>query len=80
MRQRLWPVPFLSPSISIDYGVMEKAKNVCTIPGRFEWDDLGTWQSLYRYQEQHPEPVVHTSQCKGALSSTIAPIRWYTKG
>lgn len=62
-----------SPSISIDYGVMEKAKNVCTIPGRFEWDDLGTWQSLYRYQEQHPEPVVHTSQCKGRLILDNSP-------
>ncbi len=35
------------PSISIDYGVMEKANNVCVIPADFGWSDLGTWSSLY---------------------------------
>ncbi len=35
------------PSISIDYGVMEKAKNVYVIPSDFGWSDLGTWGSLY---------------------------------
>ncbi|MCC6514751.1 MAG: mannose-1-phosphate guanylyltransferase [Chitinophagales bacterium] len=35
------------PSISIDYGIMEKAKNVYTLPSSFGWSDLGTWASLY---------------------------------
>ena len=35
------------PSISIDYGVMEKAKNVHVMPSDFGWSDLGTWGSLY---------------------------------
>lgn len=35
------------PNISIDYGVMEKAKNVYVIPSDFGWSDLGTWGSLY---------------------------------
>ena len=35
------------PSISIDYGVMEHAKNVCVMPSDFGWSDLGTWGSLY---------------------------------
>jgi mannose-1-phosphate guanylyltransferase len=34
-------------SISIDYGVMEKAKNVYIIPSAFGWSDLGTWNSAY---------------------------------
>ena len=34
-------------AISIDYGVMEKAKNVHVIPSDFGWSDLGTWGSLY---------------------------------
>ncbi|MDR0763823.1 MAG: mannose-1-phosphate guanylyltransferase, partial [Bacteroidales bacterium] len=34
-------------SISIDYGVMEKAKNVYVIDSDFGWSDLGTWGSLY---------------------------------
>ena len=34
-------------NISIDYGVMEKADNVYTIPAQFGWSDIGTWDSLY---------------------------------
>jgi len=36
-------------SISIDYGVMEKAANVLVVPGDFGWSDLGTWGSLYTH-------------------------------
>lgn len=36
------------PFISIDYGVMEKAKNVLVIPGDFGWDDVGSWTALER--------------------------------
>lgn len=34
--------------VSIDYAVMEHAKNVVVIEAPFEWDDLGGWQSLPR--------------------------------
>ncbi|OPX97419.1 MAG: Alginate biosynthesis protein AlgA [Syntrophorhabdus sp. PtaB.Bin047] len=34
--------------ISIDYGLMEKAKNVLMMPAPFAWDDVGTWTSLLR--------------------------------
>jgi mannose-1-phosphate guanylyltransferase len=34
-------------NISIDYGIMEKAKNVYVIPSYFGWCDLGTWESAY---------------------------------
>lgn len=44
-----------STSISIDYGVMEKADNVAVVTGNFGWDDLGTWTSLQRYFEHHPK-------------------------
>lgn len=36
-----------SKNISIDYGVMEKAEYVYTLPTNFGWSDLGTWKSLY---------------------------------
>lgn len=39
-------------SISIDYAVMEKSKNIYVIPGDFGWDDIGTWNSLERYLEK----------------------------
>lgn len=34
-------------SISIDYGVMEKADNVFVLAADIGWSDLGTWGSLY---------------------------------
>jgi len=34
-------------SISIDYGIMEKAQNVAVKCSDFGWSDLGTWSSLY---------------------------------
>ena len=34
--------------ISVDYGIMEKAKYIYVIPSDFGWDDLGTWASLKR--------------------------------
>ncbi len=35
------------PSISLDYGIMEKAADVRVIYADFGWSDLGTWGSLY---------------------------------
>lgn len=34
--------------ISIDYGIMEKAKNVYVIKANFMWSDLGSWDEVYR--------------------------------
>jgi len=35
------------PSISIDYGILEKAANVAAVPARnMGWSDLGSWESL----------------------------------
>ena len=39
-------------NVSIDYGVMEPAKNVYVIPADFGWSDLGTWGSLYALSEK----------------------------
>lgn len=33
------------PSISIDYGVMEKAPNVAVLPASFGWSDVGSWDA-----------------------------------
>jgi mannose-1-phosphate guanylyltransferase len=33
--------------ISIDYGIMEKARNVYLLTADFGWSDLGSWCSLY---------------------------------
>ena len=46
------------PSISIDYGIMEKADNVYVMPSSFGWSDLGTWGSLYELSEKDPQKNV----------------------
>ncbi|MGY0393134.1 mannose-1-phosphate guanylyltransferase [Bizionia sp. KMM 8389] len=34
-------------NISVDYAIMEASKNVFVLPATFDWNDLGTWGSLY---------------------------------
>ncbi|WP_406684841.1 mannose-1-phosphate guanylyltransferase [Seonamhaeicola sp. MEBiC1930] len=34
-------------NISIDYAIMEKSHNVFVIAAEFDWNDLGTWGSLF---------------------------------
>lgn len=41
-----------TPSISIDYGVMEKADKVLLIPGDFGWSDVGSWDALWEVSEK----------------------------
>lgn len=47
-------------NISIDYGVMEKAKNVHVYAADFGWSDLGTWGSLYeiRSKDENQNAIV----------------------
>lgn len=40
-------------SQSIDYGVMEKAKDIYILPGAFGWDDVGSWLALERINKQN---------------------------
>jgi mannose-1-phosphate guanylyltransferase len=53
--QQMFPT---CPSISIDYGVMEKAQNVHVIPSDFGWSDLGTWGSLYELSDKDEDDNV----------------------
>lgn len=40
----------LQPDISIDYAVMERARNVTMVPARFGWSDVGSWPSMAQAQ------------------------------
>lgn len=40
-------------SESIDYGIMEKAENIYTIPGTFGWDDVGSWLAVDRIRKSN---------------------------
>lgn len=44
-------IPFISfdkmPNISIDYAVMEKSNKIALVKLESDWNDLGSWQSIY---------------------------------
>jgi len=42
-------------SISIDYGVMEKADNVYLTKAEFYWNDVGSWQAVYEISEKNED-------------------------
>lgn len=46
-----------APSISIDYALMEKARNVVSVPGEFGWSDVGSWDALIRSGAEIPAGV-----------------------
>lgn len=39
--------------VSIDYGVMEKAKNIYILSGSFGWDDVGSWLAVGRIKKSN---------------------------
>lgn len=41
------------PSVSVDYGIMEKAKDIFIIPGSFGWDDVGSWLAVERIKKSN---------------------------
>jgi mannose-1-phosphate guanylyltransferase len=40
------------PSISIDFGVMEKAQRIAVVSGDFGWNDVGSWESSWEMSER----------------------------
>lgn len=51
-------------NISVDYGIMEKAKNMYVIPCDFGWDDIGTWYSVERYRDKDEDNNVCVGEIK----------------
>jgi len=54
------------PNISIDFAVMEKARNVFVETVDFGWNDLGTWRSLYDNSPKNSDSNV-TQNCKALM-------------
>ena len=42
-------------NISVDYAIMEDSPNIYVLPATFDWNDLGTWGSLYDKLEKDGE-------------------------
>lgn len=59
------------PSISVDYGILEKEEGILVIPAEFGWNDIGTWRSLHDFLGKAGENVaagnVILSDCRGTL-------------
>ena len=41
-----------APKLSMDYAIMERAKNIGVVPAFFDWDDLGSWTQMYASAEK----------------------------
>lgn len=46
-------------AISIDYAVLEKAKDIYVIPSNIGWDDVGSWEAIERYRERDSHGNIH---------------------
>lgn len=44
-----------SENISVDYAIMEASENVYVLPAQFDWNDLGTWGSLFDKLDKNPQ-------------------------
>lgn len=49
-------------SISIDYGILEKANNVFLVQGDFIWNDLGSWEEVYKYDKKDENQNAHAGE------------------
>jgi len=60
-------------SISIDYAVLETARNVLAVKADIVWDDVGSWLALQRYKEVDSENnvVVGESILRDTYETTI---------
>jgi mannose-1-phosphate guanylyltransferase len=41
-----------APKQSIDVGIMERARNVATLPATFGWSDIGSWAELWELSDR----------------------------
>lgn len=39
-------------AISVDYGILEKSKEIFVVPSDIGWDDIGSWDAMERYREK----------------------------
>jgi mannose-1-phosphate guanylyltransferase len=71
------------PKISIDYGIMERARHVTVVESRFDWSDVGSWDAMeiFHEKDQHgnitnqEQLLIDTKNCviyaKGKLIATL---------
>jgi len=47
-----------SPSISLDYAILEKTDRAAVVPARFDWTDVGQWSALWEIGEKDARGTV----------------------
>ena len=62
-----------TPSISVDYAIMENATNIFTIPAQFGWSDLGAWNALHEEsgKDENGNAVTATALTEDVHNSLI---------
>ena len=60
------------PSISIDYGILEKEKEILVLPADMGWNDIGTWRSLHEFLSQGDGNVTFGNVILNGCRNTLA--------
>lgn len=62
------------PSLAIDHALFERSDRIAMLPGTFAWDDVGTWDALYRIRDKDAAGNV----CEGPtiLAKTEGTLVW----
>ncbi|GAB7022604.1 mannose-1-phosphate guanylyltransferase/mannose-6-phosphate isomerase [Salidesulfovibrio brasiliensis] len=60
------------PDVSVDYGIVEHIDNIAVVSSEFGWDDLGSWEAMYRLgdKDEHGNVVqgdVLAMDCENSL-------------
>ncbi len=70
-------IPFINfdkmPSISIDYAIMEKSDKIALVKLESDWNDLGSWQSIYDVSNKDEQGNVFVGHVldKGSKNSFV---------
>ncbi len=59
-------------NVSIDYAIMEKAKNLSVVPFNDLWSDMGSWDAVWKIMDPNTNGVslsshAHAFECKNSL-------------
>jgi mannose-1-phosphate guanylyltransferase len=67
-----------TPSISIDYGIMEKASDVVVMKAEFDWNDVGSWEFIRDVHDADDNGNVSVGECvviDAARNTIVSPDR-----
>jgi mannose-1-phosphate guanylyltransferase len=58
-------------NVSLAYGVMEKTDIAWIYPVQFDWQDVGTWESLYNYMSPEHDSKGNAISAEKVLSEDL---------